>query len=263
MHSVIDLDWNGSPTQLEIAWVGSQDASAPVMVFLHEGLGSVSLWRDYPDQLCKKLNMRGLLYSRPGYGKSTPRKQDEKWGVDFMHQLAREVLPALLKQLHIHQPWLFGHSDGGSIALLYAAHFPDQLAGAIVVAPHIMVEDISITSIQAARVAYEEQGLRDRLARHHNDPDSAFYGWNTIWLAPAFRTWNITTELSSIQCPLLAIQGMEDEYGSMQQIQGIRDQLPHTTLLELSACGHSPHKDQPEALIQAVSAFVAAHTAQH
>ena len=263
MHSVIDLDWNGPLTQLEIAWVGSQDASAPVMVFLHEGLGSVSLWRDYPDQLCKQLNMRGLLYSRPGYGKSTPRKQDEKWGVDFMHQQAREVLPALLKQLHIHQPWLFGHSDGGSIALLYAAHFPDQLTGAIVVAPHIMVEDISITSIQAALVAFEEQGLRDRLARHHNDPDSAFYGWNTIWLAPAFRTWNITTELSSIQCPLLAIQGMEDEYGSMQQIRGIRDQLLHTILLELSACGHSPHKDQPEALNLAVAAFVAAHTTQH
>ena len=127
MNSVIDLDWNGPPTQLEIAWVGSQDSSTPVMVFLHEGLGSVSLWRDYPDQLCKQLNMRGLLYSRPGYGKSTVRKPHEKWGVDFMHQQALEVLPALLKQLHIHQPWLFGHSDGGSIALLYAAHFPNQL----------------------------------------------------------------------------------------------------------------------------------------
>ena len=263
MHSVIDLDWNGPPTQIEIAWVGSQDASAPVMVFLHEGLGSVSLWRDYPDQLCKQLNMRGLLYSRPGYGKSTARKPEEEWDIDFMHQQAHVVLPTLLKQLQIHQPWLFGHSDGGSIALLYAAYFPQQLAGAIVVAPHIMVEDISITSIQAARIAYEENGLRERLARHHNDADSAFYGWNTIWLAPAFRTWNITAELASIACPLLAIQGVDDEYGSMQQIRGIRDQLPHTTLLELPACGHSPHKDQPEALNLAVSSFVASHIAQH
>ena len=263
MNSVIDLDWNGPLTQLEIAWVGSQDPSASVMVFLHEGLGSVSLWRDYPDQLCKQLNMRGLLYSRPGYGKSTARKPHEKWGVDFMHQQALEVLPALLKQLQIHQPWLFGHSDGGSIALLYAAHFPNQLAGAIVLAPHIMVEDISISSIQAARTAYEEQGLRERLARHHHDPDSAFYGWNGIWLDPAFRTWNITAELSSIQCPLLAIQGLEDEYGSMQQIHGIRDQVPHITLLELAACGHSPHKDQPLALSKAVIAFVVSHTAQH
>jgi pimeloyl-ACP methyl ester carboxylesterase len=147
MNSVIDLDWNGPPTQLETAWVGSQDSSAPVMVFLHEGLGSVSLWRDYPDQLCQELNMRGLVYSRPGYGKSTPRKPQEKWGVDFMHQQAHAVLPALLKQLDIHHPWLFGHSDGGSIALLYAAHFPNQLAGAIVLAPHIMVEEISISSI--------------------------------------------------------------------------------------------------------------------
>ncbi len=263
MHSVIDLDWNGPPTQLEIAWVGSQDPSAPVMVFLHEGLGSVSLWRDYPDQLCKQLNMRGLVYSRPGYGKSTARKPHEEWGVDFMHQQAREVLPALLKQLQIQQPWLFGHSDGGSIALLYAAHFPQLLAGAIVLAPHIMVEDISISSIQAARIAYEEQGLRERLARHHHDPDSAFYGWNGIWLDPAFRTWDITAELASIQCPLLAVQGVEDEYGSMQQIHGIRDQVPHTTLLELAACGHSPHKDQPLALSKAVIAFVVSHTAQH
>lgn len=263
MHSVIDLDWNGPPTQLEIAWVGSQDPSAPVMVFLHEGLGSVSLWRDYPDQLCKQLNMRGLVYSRPGYGKSTARKPHEEWGVDFMHQQAREVLPALLKQLQIQQPWLFGHSDGGSIALLYAVHFPQLLAGAIVLAPHIMVEDISISSIQAARIAYEEQGLRERLARHHHDPDSAFYGWNGIWLDPAFRTWDITAELASIQCPLLAVQGVEDEYGSMQQIHGIRDQVPHTTLLELAACGHSPHKDQPLALSKAVIAFVVSHTAQH
>jgi pimeloyl-ACP methyl ester carboxylesterase len=207
--------------------------------------------------------MRGLVYSRPGYGKSTARKPLEKWGVDFMHQQAREVLPALLKQLQIHQPWLFGHSDGGSIALLYAAHFPNQLAGAIVLAPHIMVEDISIISIQAARTAYEEQGLRERLARHHHDPDSAFYGWNTIWLDPAFLKWNITAELSSIQCPLLAIQGLDDEYGSMQQIRGIRDQVPHTTLLEIPNCGHSPHKDQPLALSEAVIAFVVSHTAQH
>ena len=263
MNSVIDLDWNGPPTQLEIAWVGSQDPFTSVMVFLHEGLGSVSLWRDYPDQLCQQLNMRGLIYSRPGYGKSTPRKPHEKWGVDFMHQQAREVLPALLKQLQIHQPWLFGHSDGGSIALLYAAHFPNQLAGAIVLAPHIMVEDISITSIQTARTAYEEQGLRERLARHHHDPDSAFYGWNGIWLDPAFRAWNISAELSSIQCPLLAIQGLDDEYGSMQQIHGIRDQVAHTTLLELPACGHSPHKDQPLALNNAVKAFITSHYAQH
>jgi pimeloyl-ACP methyl ester carboxylesterase len=263
MNSVIDLDWNGPPTQLEIAWVGSLDLSAPVMVFLHEGLGSVSLWRDYPDQLCQELNMRGLVYSRPGYGKSTPRKPQEKWGVDFMHQQAHAVLPALLKQLDIHQPWLFGHSDGGSIALLYAAHFPKHLAGAIVLAPHIMVEEISIASIQAARTAYEEQGLRERLMRHHNNPDSAFYGWNTIWLDPAFRTWNITAELSTIQCPLFAIQGVEDEYGSMQQIYGIRDQVPHTTLLELPACGHSPHKDQPLVLNNAVKAFITSHNAQH
>lgn len=262
MRTEIDLDWDGPATRLEIAWVGTQDISAPVMVFLHEGLGSLSLWKDFPHHLCQKLGMRGLVYSRPGYGNSTPRQPQEKWGVDFMHRQADSILPALLKQLDIHQPWLFGHSDGGSIALIYAAHFPTMLAGAIVVAPHIMVEDISIASIQAARKAYEHLGLRDRLARHHSDSDSAFYGWNDIWLDPAFRNWNIEAELSEIRCPLMAIQGIDDEYGSMQQILGIRAQLPSTEILALPHCGHSPHRDQPAQLTKAVTGFITRHSSQ-
>ncbi len=255
---LLPLRWQQRDIRIEYRWTGSSDASAPVMVFLHEGLGSVALWKDFPDTLCAALGLRGLVWSRPGYGRSTPRASDEHWAPDFMHRQAREVLPALFDALDIQRPWLFGHSDGGSISLLYASMFPEALRGAIVLAPHIMVEDISVTSIAQAKLAYEGQGLRERLARYHNDVDSAFYGWNDIWLAPAFRDWNIEADLAAIRCPLLAIQGEDDEYGTMQQVLGIRNHLPATEVLALPACGHSPHRDQPEAVIDAVRRFVAA-----
>lgn len=256
----IAIDWSGRSVQLEYQWVGARDAQAPIMVFLHEGLGSVSMWRNFPDQLCQAIGYRGLVYSRPGYGNSTPRSADERWAPDFMRRQADEVLPAFLSAVGIdvnkHPPWLFGHSDGASIALLYAAHHPAQLAGAIAVAPHILVEDISVASIAQARVAYLETDLRQRLGRHHADPDSAFWGWNDIWLDPGFRPWRIDDQLASIHCPLLAVQGVDDEYGTLEQIRGIARKVPQCELLEIQACGHSPHKDQPEQLIAAVSQFL-------
>ena len=173
-----------------------------------------------------------------------------------MHQQAIDILPALLQALDIKQPWLLGHSDGGSIALLFAARFPDVLAGAIVIAPHIFVEDISVDSIRVAREAYLHQGLRDKLARYHEDVDSAFFGWNDIWLSPSFRSWDITQELAAIRCPVLAIQGKQDEYGTMLQVYGIHIQCPQTQVLELDDCGHSPHRDQPAQLISSVKDFV-------
>ena len=151
---------------------------------------------------------------------------------------------------------LLGHSDGGSIALLHAARF--AVAGAVVMAPHLFVEEISVRSIEAARVAYETTDLRSRLARHHADPDSAFRGWNDIWLDPAFRAWNIEAALGTIACPLLAIQGVDDEYGTMAQIDAIAERVPRTRLLKLERCGHSPHRDQPDQVIAAVFDFVAA-----
>ncbi len=238
---------------------GATAAAMPVMVFLHEGLGSVALWKDFPDVLCAALGMRGLVWSRPGYGRSTPRAPDEHWAPDFMHQQARDVLPALLAALGVEQPWLFGHSDGGTIALLHAAMFPDRLRGAIVLAPHIFVEALSVSSIAQARDAYERDGLRERLARYHDDVDSAFYGWNDIWLSPAFRDWRIDAELDAIRCPLLAIQGEADEYGTLRQVYGIRERVPATEVLALPDCGHSPHRDQPQAVIAAVQRFVTAH----
>ena len=260
----IDLAWAGRPVTIEHAWVGVDDPARPLIVFLHEGLGSVSMWRGFPQRLCDAANCRGLVYSRPGYGRSTSRAADETWGPDFMHRQALEVLPALLLALHIDaskdQPWLFGHSDGGSIALLFAAHFAQQVAGTIVLAPHILVEDVSVASITQARQAYLDTDLRSRLARHHHDPDSAFWGWNDIWLHPPFRNWSIEAEIATITAPLLAVQGLDDEYGTLEQIRGIARRVPQTQLLELPACGHSPHRDQPAALITAATAFIEQHT---
>jgi pimeloyl-ACP methyl ester carboxylesterase len=251
--------------RIEHAWVGSADVTTPLVVFLHEGLGSVSMWRDFPHRLCLALGWRGLVYSRPGYGQSSPRQADEHWPPDFMHGQALDVLPALLTALGVdtaQRPvWLFGHSDGGSIALLHAALRPAHTAGVVVLAPHILVEDISVASIEQARLAYLNTDLKQRLAKHHANPDSAFWGWNTVWLSEAFRNWNITAELAHIRCPVLAIQGKDDEYGSLAQIRGIREMAPQTQLLELTACGHSPHKDQPQAVLDAVTAWVR-HQAQ-
>ncbi|MDB5861108.1 MAG: mhpC [Ramlibacter sp.] len=256
MQQEVEIAWAGRPVRIEYQWVGSTDRTAPVIVFLHEGLGSVAMWRDFPARLCEAAGARGLVYSRPGYGRSTPRAAGERWQPDFMHRQARELLPALLRELGVDRPWLFGHSDGGSIALLYAAAFPAALQGAIVLAPHIVVEEVSVTSIAQAREAYRNTDLRARLARYHDDPDSAFWGWNDIWLAPAFRDWAIEDELAAIRCPLLAVQGLDDEYGTLEQIRGIARRVPQARLLELPDCGHSPHKDQPDAVIAAATAFL-------
>ena len=256
----IDINWADKNVRIEYQWVGTSDDERPLIIFLHEGLGSVAMWKDFPQRLCEAANCHGLVYSRPGYGQSTPRAADETWQADFMHRQAFEVLPALLKALDIdtekHKPWLFGHSDGGSIALLFAAMYPSNTAGAIVVAPHILVEDVSISSIEKARLAYQTTDLRSKLARFHDDVESAFWGWNDIWLNPTFRHWNLTQAIKTITCPLLAAQGLDDDYGTLEQIHGIKRVLPATQLLELADCGHSPHRDQPLALINACVAFM-------
>ena len=255
-----DVPWDGRVVRIEHRWIAAERQDAALLVFLHEGLGSVSMWRGFPDRLCAAAGCRGLVYSRPGYGRSTARPPGEHWAPDFMHRQARELLPALLATLGIdgraHPPWLFGHSDGGSIALLHAAAFPARVAGAIVLAPHIFVEAVALESIRAARAAYRQGELRSRLVRHHADPDSAFFGWNDIWLDPAFARWSIVDELASLSCPLLAVQGLDDEYGTLEQIRGIARRVPQTQLLELPRCGHSPQRDQPERLIGASVAFM-------
>jgi pimeloyl-ACP methyl ester carboxylesterase len=253
--------WRDREITIEYRWIAAVRPDAPLLVFLHEGLGSVSMWRDFPARLCEAGGFRGLVFSRPGYGRSTPRESTDHWQPDFMHRQAQEVLPAFFAAVEVDQPmWLFGHSDGGSISLLHAARFTDRVTGAIVMAPHILVEAVTIEHIELTRQAYETTDLRAKLGRHHDDPDSAFRGWNDIWLHPEFRCWNIEAELESIRCPILAIQGIDDQYGSLQQIRGIADRVTDTELLELPACGHSPHKDQPQAVIDATLAFVAKRT---
>ena len=256
----IDIDWAGRTVRIEHRWIDRDKAAAPLIVFLHEGLGSVAMWKDFPQRLCEAAGCRGLVYSRPGYGRSTPRAAEEAWGLDFMHRQAQQVLPALLEALGIdaatQRPWLLGHSDGGSIALLYAASHPERLAGTIVLAPHILVENLSVSSIEKVRAAYLETDLRQRLARHHDSPDSTFWGWNDIWLKPAFKHWSIEEEINTIRCPLLAVQGLDDEYGTLAQVHGIACRVQQTELLELADCGHSPHRDQAEQLITAITAFI-------
>jgi pimeloyl-ACP methyl ester carboxylesterase len=249
------LSWHGRELRIEYALLRAEDEAAPLVVFLHEGLGSVAMWKDFPQQLCDAAGLRGLVYSRPGYGRSTPRAPDEHWAPDFMHRQAHELLPALLVRLGIAAPpWLFGHSDGGSIALLHAARHP--VAGVVVLAPHLFVEDIGLRSIEAAREAYRTGDLRQRLAPYHDDVDSAFRGWNDVWLAPGFHSWNIEAEVAKIHAPVLAIQGLDDAYGTLAQIHAIQRMLPATRLLELRDCGHSPQRDQPAAVIAATIAFI-------
>ncbi len=254
--------------RIEYRWINTALRAAPLAVFLHEGLGSLAMWKDWPQMLCDRLGMRGLVYSRPGYGQSTPRPPGIPLPVDFMTLQARDVLPALLDALGVDateraRMWIIGHSDGGSIALLYASAFPGALAGAVVIAPHVFVEDICVASIAETKAAYEQADLRGKLARYHADVDSAFYGWNDIWLSPAFRTWNIVGALHAIRCPLLAVQGHDDHYGTMAQIERIAGVVPHAQLVKLERCGHSPHRDAPRALNDAIAAFIGSSRASN
>jgi pimeloyl-ACP methyl ester carboxylesterase len=252
-----DVAWRGTPQRIEYAWVGAVESSHPTIVFLHEGLGSLAMWKDFPQDFCAAHGMRGFVYSRPGYGRSTPRRRDEQWQPDFMQRQADEVLPALLAAVGIERPWLLGHSDGASIALLHAAKHP--VAGVVVMAPHLFVEPISVTSIEKARTAYETTDLRARLARYHDDPDSAFRGWNDAWLNPAFRTWNIERDIETVACPTLALQGEDDEYGTLAQVRAVARCVPGAQWLALAHCGHSPHRDQPEAVIREAGRFILGH----
>ncbi|MDH6592139.1 pimeloyl-ACP methyl ester carboxylesterase [Variovorax sp. TBS-050B] len=257
---VATIDWRGRPVRIECEWIAPERGTeAPLVVFLHEGLGSVAMWKDFPARLCEAAQVRGLVFSRPGYGRSTPRAEDETWDVDFMHRQAHEVLPALFDALGLgkEKPWLFGHSDGGSISLLYAARFPERVAGLVVLAPHIFVEEVTVANIEQARTAYLSTDLPQKLGRYHDSADSAFWGWNRIWLHPPFRDWNIEAGLDAIRCPVLAVQGLDDEYGTLAQIRGIAARVGGACeLLELPECGHSPHRDQPDRVIVAATHFI-------
>ena len=229
---------------------------API-VFLHEGLGSIAMWRDWPAQVCAAAGRAGVVYSRRGYGNSdavSEVRQGGRLGPDYMHREAWQVLPGLLEALGIEMPVLLGHSDGGSIALLHASRH--AVAACIVMAPHVVVEDISLRSIEAARDAYPAT-LRDRLGRFHSDVDGAFWQWNDVWLSTAFRSFDIREDCRRISAPVLAIQGRDDVYGTMRQIEDIAPTQGGVTMEKLADCGHSPHRDQPDLTRRLVTDFLA------
>jgi len=223
-------------------------------VFLHEGLGSIAMWRDFPQRVADATGSEAIVYSRIGYGGSDPFAAPRT--PRYLHEQALEDLPALIEALALERPFLFGHSDGGSIALICAGSGRVALSGIIVLAPHVMVEDVTIAGIEAADAAWRSTDLPERLARHHADAPAVFAAWRDTWLTPAFRHWNIEDCLPAIACPVLAIQGEEDEYATMAQIDRIAAAAPEVRLAKLANCGHSPHKDQPDAVIEATRAFL-------
>ncbi len=224
----------------------------PALVFLHEGLGSVALWRDFPERLAEATGRRALIYSRAGHGESfvpdrprTPR---------FMHDEALDMLPALLAEHGIERPVLVGHSDGGSIALIHASEHP--VTKLVVLAPHVFVEDLSVASIAEARETFESTDLRERMRRYHRDAEATFRLWNDIWLAPEFRDWNIEDVLPAITAPVLAIQGEHDQYGTLAQIEAIQAGVSGRFERVVLDARHAPHLEAPEETLAAAAEFI-------
>lgn len=242
--------------KIEAAWHGPAPDQAPTLVLLHEGLGCVAMWRDFPEKLAQRTGYGVLAYSRPGYGKSDPVPLPRP--LTYMHDEAFDVLPAVLDQAKIEKAILVGHSDGASIATIYAGGRQDfRVRGLALMAPHFFCEDISVASIAEAKGAYEKTDLRERLARYHGDNvDVAFWGWNRAWLNPDFRHWNIAEYLPTVRVPMLIIQGRDDQYGTAAQIEAARaEAYCPVEVLALDNCRHSPQIDRPDATIDAIAEF--------
>jgi pimeloyl-ACP methyl ester carboxylesterase len=240
---------------LEYRMIGPSPDDAPTVVMLHEGLGSVGLWGDFPDRLQAATGFGVFAYSRAGYGASTPVALPRP--LDYMHIEALEVLPKLLEQIGFRRGLLLGHSDGASIAAIYAGGVADhRLRAVVMMSPHFVVEDISVTSIAEIKTAYETTGLKAKLARWHSDVDSAFYGWNGAWLDPKFRAWDISEYLAYIRVPVAIVQGVNDQYGTIRQIE-IAEQECYcpVEVTMIPGAGHSPYRDAPEATLDAISEF--------
>jgi pimeloyl-ACP methyl ester carboxylesterase len=240
----------GEAIAIETQWLSPEREGQPLTVFLHEGLGSLSQWREFPQRLCDALGCRGLVFSRPGYGNSTPRTAP--WPQDYLQRQTRALLPAYFDALGLQAErlFLFGHSDGASLALLFAAAYPARVRGLVAMAPHLFVEPMTIAGLRRAKQAFESgRSLRAALARHHANVDSAFYGWNDAWLRPGFEQWNIEADLAGLACPVLALQGVDDEYGSLAQIEAVGRIHAGARVVALEACGHAPQRDQAERVI--------------
>jgi pimeloyl-ACP methyl ester carboxylesterase len=232
--------WDGDPGQRSL-------------VLLHEGLGSVGLWRDFPARLNEETGRRVVAFSRFGHGRSEPPPHPRTPA--FFHEEAIEVLPEVLEQLDAPEPILVGHSDGASIAIIHAGHHP--VTGVALLAPHVFVEDVTVAEIRIAGERYSEGDLRERMARHHDDVDAAFHGWCDVWLDPAFRDWSLEADAERVACPVLLIQGVDDPYGTLEQLDRIQARVRGpVTRLEVPG-GHSPHLEAPDEVLAAISQFTA------
>jgi pimeloyl-ACP methyl ester carboxylesterase len=254
--TVVRVDVGGQALDLDAEFTpATGPADRPALVFLHEGLGSLGLWRSFPAEVRAACGGPAtLVYSRAGYGRSGPAPRP--WPVTYMHHEADAVLPALLSAFGIERPVLIGHSDGASIALLCAGTGQD-VAALVVLAPHVFVEDLSVASIAQVRETYRTTGWRERLARHHDSGDDTFYRWNDVWLDPNFRSWNIEDRLRQITCPVLAVQGEDDEYGTLRQLDAIGAGVAGPVRrLVLPGVGHAPHVDAPVAVRDAIVGFL-------
>jgi pimeloyl-ACP methyl ester carboxylesterase len=240
---------------LEYRMIGPSPENAPVIVMLHEGLGSARLWGEFPDQLQAATGAGVFVYSRAGYGASTPVKLPRQ--LDYMHVEALDVLPKLLDKIGFRRGMLLGHSDGASIAAIYAgSHQDHRVQGLALIAPHFVVEDVSIASIAQIRTAYETTNLKGKLSRWHRDVDNAFYGWNGAWLDPDFRQWDISEYLAYIRVPVAILQGTNDQYGTMRQVEIAREECYcPVDVTVIPQAGHQPHRDAPEATLDAISEF--------
>lgn len=247
---------NVGASTLEFRLSGPSPKDAPTLVLLHEGLGSAAQWGDVPERLAAATGAGVFAYSRAGYGASSPARLPR--GTDYMHREALEVLPRVLDSIGFRRGILIGHSDGASIATIYAGGVQDhRVRGLALIAPHFVVEDVAITSIAAARTAYEQGDLKAKLARWHRNVDNAFYGWNDAWLDPAFRRWDISEALAYVRVPLAIVQGANDQYGTMRQIEIAREECycpVDVTVFE--DAGHSPQREAPEATLDALASFV-------
>jgi pimeloyl-ACP methyl ester carboxylesterase len=239
--------------RLEALDLAGDPARRP-LVLLHEGLGSVGLWRDFPAALSAATGRRTIAFSRHGHGRSEPPRHPR--AAAFFHEEALEVLPAVLAQLDASEPMLVGHSDGASIALIHAGRHP--VTGIVLMAPHVIVEDVTVAEIRAARERYTDGDLRARMARHHDDVDAAFWGWCDVWLDPAFRAWSLEADAEHVRCPALLIQGRDDPYGTLEQLDRIEARVRGPVQRLVVPGGHSPHLDAGDEVLAAITEFAAA-----
>lgn len=255
------LRLTGGEVEYEIIRPAPGRPNAPVIVLLHEGLGSLGLWRGFPRLLHDRTGLGVLVWSRHGYGNSDPAPRP--FGPDYLHREALEAFPELLDRLDIVDPLLVGHSDGASIAIIYGGCSGRHVAGLVLIAPHVTVEDRALAGIEVVRRRYLDSDLPQRMGRYHRDPDAAFWNWNRVWLSPEFRSWNIEECLAGLRCPVLAVQCEDDPYGTLEQLErvgaGVRG--PYSRLV-LPSGGHSPHESHPQEVVESIGAFVEALTGE-